>query len=70
MRQINNQINDIIKTYADNRHIFFLNINEHFLEEDGTLSREVMPDLLHLNEASYATWAEAMEPTLVKLMQE
>lgn len=70
MRQINNQINDIIKTYADNRHIFFLNINEHFLEEDGTLSREVMPDLLHLNEASYATWAEAMEPTLVKLLQE
>ena len=70
MRQINNRINDIIKTYADNQHIFYLNINDHFLADDGTLSREVMPDLLHLNESSYATWAKAMEPTLVKLIQE
>lgn len=70
MRQINNRINDIIKTYADNQHIFYLNINERFLAADGTLSREVMPDLLHLNESSYAVWAEAMEPTLVKLLQE
>lgn len=70
MRQINNRINDIIKTYADNQHIFYLNINDHFLADDGTLSRSVMPDLLHLNESSYATWAKAMEPTLVKLLQE
>ncbi len=70
MRQINNRINDIIKTYADNQHIFYLNINDHFLADDGTLSRSVMPDLLHLNESSYATWAEAMEPTLVKLLQD
>ena len=70
MRQINNRINDIIKTYADNQHIFYLNINDHFLADDGTLSRDVMPDLLHLNESSYATWAKAMEPTLIKLLQE
>src|SRR5690606_16254798 len=70
MRQINDRINDIIKTYADNQHIFYLNINDHFLADDGTLSRSVMPDLLHLNESSYATWAKAMEPTLVKLLQE
>ncbi|HSX85720.1 MAG TPA: putative glycoside hydrolase, partial [Cellvibrio sp.] len=70
MRQINNRINDIIKTYADNQHIFYLNINDHFLADDGTLSRSVMPDLLHLNESSYATWAKAIEPTLVKLLQE
>ena len=70
MRQINNRINDIIKTYADNQHIFYLNINDHFLADDGTLSRSVMPDLLHLNESSYATWAEAMDPTLVKLLQD
>ena len=70
MRQINKLIKDIIKTYADNQHIFYLNINDHFLADDGTLSREVMPDLLHLNESSYATWAKAMEPTLLKLLQE
>ena len=37
---------------------------------DGTLSREVMPDLLHLNEASYRTWAEAIEPKVKELMGE
>ena len=44
--------------------------HQPILADDGTLSREVMPDLLHLNESSYATWAKAMEPTLVKLIQE
>lgn len=70
MRKINNDINKIISTYADNRHIFFLDIGNKFLTSDGILSREVMPDLLHLNEKSYATWAQAMEPTLKRLLGE
>jgi beta-glucosidase len=29
-----------------------------------------MPDLLHPNEKGYQIWAEAMEPTIAKLMGE
>ena len=40
------------------------------LKPDGTLSKDIMPDLLHLNPKSYQTWAEAIEPTVAKLMDE
>ena len=43
---------------------------ESFLEEDGTLSKDIMPDLLHLNEASYRIWAEAVEEKVAELMGE
>lgn len=70
MRQINNEINRIIVDYADDQHIFFLDIGRAFLDDEGKLSRDVMPDLLHLNETSYATWANAMEPALLELLGE
>jgi beta-glucosidase len=70
MRKINNEINRMIVDYADDQHIFFLDIGREFLDADGKLSREVMPDVLHLNEASYATWANAMEPALQELFGE
>ena len=34
------------------------------------VGKEIMPDLLHPNERGYRLWAEAMEPTLAKLMGE
>jgi beta-glucosidase len=69
-RQTNEKSNAIVKQLADDQHVFYLDIGDKFLEADGTLSKEVMPDLLHLNAKSYATWAEAIEPTVKKLMGE
>ncbi|MFZ6760456.1 GDSL-type esterase/lipase family protein [Undibacterium sp. Ji50W] len=69
LRRINEDINAIISGIADNKKIFFLNINKAFLTDDGTLSRDIMPDLLHPNATGYAIWAKAMEPELRKLMQ-
>jgi lysophospholipase L1-like esterase len=68
MRQINNRVNQIIAGYADNQKIFFLDINKHFLDDKGVLHKEIMPDLLHPNEKGYEIWADAMEPTLKRLM--
>lgn len=70
MRQINREINNIIATYADDEAIFFLDIGDQFLDDNGVLARDVMPDLLHLNAASYATWAAAMEPKIKELLGE
>lgn len=69
LRQINEKINAIIETYADNKKVFFLNINKSFLDENGVLPKTIMPDLLHPNEQGYEIWAKAMEPTLVKLLK-
>lgn len=69
LRQINNRVNDIIATFADNKKIYFLDINKSFLDENGVLSKEIMPDLLHPNEKGYEIWARAMEPTLLNLLK-
>ena len=50
--------------------VFYLDIGPKFLDANGTLSKEIMPDLLHPNAKGYEIWAEAIEPTVAKLMGE
>lgn len=69
-RKVNEGANEIIKRLADEKMVHYLDIGSKFLAADGTLSREVMPDLLHLNEQSYRTWAESIEPKLKELLGE
>ena len=47
----------------------YLDIGDKFLEPDGTLPKEIMPDSLHPNAKGYEIWAEAMQPTLEELMK-
>jgi lysophospholipase L1-like esterase len=70
LRKINDGINELISKFADGERVFYLDINRTFLSEDGTLSKEIMPDLLHPKQKGYQVWADAMEPTIVKLMGE
>jgi beta-glucosidase len=70
LRGINERVNKLIKGYADGRQVFFVNINESLMNPDGTLSKDVLPDLLHLSEKGYGLWAEAMNPTLQKLLSQ
>lgn len=67
LRQLNTQINEILATYADGERVFFQDINEVFLNEDGRLPQSIMPDLLHPNAEGYRRWAEAIKPTLTRL---
>ena len=69
-RKTNEEANALIAKLADDKQVFFLDIGPKFLKEDGTLSKEIMPDLLHLNEASYRIWAEATEAKVKELMGE
>jgi lysophospholipase L1-like esterase len=70
IRQINVKANEIISKLDDGQKVFFLDIGPKFVAADGTLSKDVMPDLLHLNPKSYEVWAEAIEPSVAKLMGE
>ena len=67
-RRLNDRVNAIISGYADGEHVFFLDITRQLTNADGTLSRDVMPDLLHPNEKGYGIWADRMEPTLLQLL--
>ena len=70
LRKVNEKTNAIIAKLANNRTVFYLDIGPSFLSFDGTLDKDIMPDLLHPNAKGYTIWAEAMEPTLAKLMGE
>jgi len=70
LRQLNDATNQILKNMADDQRVFFLDINAEFLDDDGTLPKDLMPDLLHPNEKGYEIWAAAMEPTIKKLLGE
>ncbi|MFK7766349.1 MAG: platelet-activating factor acetylhydrolase IB subunit [Mariniblastus sp.] len=69
LRKINSDINEIIKDFGDDESVFFLDVNDNFLE-DGKLPKSIMPDLLHPNAEGYEIWAEAVEPMIKKLMGE
>jgi beta-glucosidase len=69
-RQVNEKTNAIFMKLADGKHVHYLDIGPKFLEDDSTLTREIMPDLLHLSEKGYTIWAESIESTLEKLMGE
>ena len=66
----NDQINAIIKKYADDKTVYWLDIGQVFLNKDGSLKRELIPDALHPNVEGYRVWAKAMEPTIVNLLGE
>jgi lysophospholipase L1-like esterase len=68
-RKINNQVNNIISTFSNGKTVFYLNVNDVFLDKNGVLSKQIMPDLLHPNSKGYEMWANAMESTIVRLMR-
>ncbi len=59
---------ELTKQLADDKHVFWLDVNYVFLNKDGTINTELMWDLLHPSPAGADAWAEAVKPTLVKLI--
>jgi lysophospholipase L1-like esterase len=63
-------VNEKVASLDDGAHVKFLDIGKAFLEDDGTITKEVMPDYLHLSPLGYRRWADAMEPTLWSMLDE
>lgn len=63
-------INQTIAKLDDGSRVHYLDIGQSFLEKDGSISREIMPDFLHLSRKGYRIWAEAMEPTLWSMLDQ
>jgi beta-glucosidase len=66
----NNLASKLASKVADNKMIFYMDINKKFLNDKGVLTREIFPDLLHPRKKGYQIWAEAIEPMVTKLMDE
>ncbi len=63
------EINKSIAKLHDGQHIHYLDIGEKFLEADGTLPTDIMPDLLHPNARGYQIWADAIREPLQALLR-
>ena len=69
-REKNARASELAAKIADGEMIHYLDIGSEFLEPDGTLPKDIMPDFLHPNAKGYAIWAEAMEEKVAELMGE
>ncbi len=67
MRLNNIAINQQIRRMADGDRVMFMEIGDQFLQPDQTISKTIMPDLLHLSDEGYRRWAAALEPKLKEL---
>jgi len=63
------RVNDIISRLDDGgKTVKYLDIGDKFLEPDGTISKEIMPDYLHLSPEGYRKWADAVKGPINELL--
>jgi len=61
------QINQALAKLADGKMIHYLDFGSDLVEADGSISKTIMPDYLHLSSAGYGVWAKAIEPKLKEM---
>jgi lysophospholipase L1-like esterase len=70
LRAMVKEINAAIAKFDDGgKTVKFLDIGEKFLQPDGSLTKEIMPDFLHLSEKGYQIWADALKEPLAALLK-
>ena len=50
--------------------VHYIDFGSQLIEADGSIAKAKMPDYLHLSEAGYEIWANAIEPKLKELLGE
>ena len=65
--ELNSYLPQLLK---DMKGVKFLDIGPAFLDENGFLSEEMMPDTTHPSEKGHEIWAEAIMPELKRMLSE
>ncbi len=63
------EINAIIAKLDDGKSVFYKDIGKEFLDPNGGLSSEIMPDYLHLSGKGYDLWGKAIKGDIEKLLK-
>lgn len=69
-REKNAEASRLSSKLADGKMIYYMDIGKKFLEPDGTIRKEIMPDYLHPTLDGYRIWAAAIEDQVSKLLGE
>jgi len=56
-------------TFAGDDHVVSADLGHLFVEADGTISKSVMGDFLHLTKPAYRVWSDALLPLVEPLLQ-
>ena len=63
----NATVSEELVKLCDGKSVVWCDFNSKFLAQDGSLSRTVMPDLLHPNQVGYEIWAASLLPVLERI---
>lgn len=63
-------INEIIQKLDDKKSVYYLDFGDKLTNADGTLSKDIMPDFLHLSPRGYEIWGDAIESKVAFLLGE
>lgn len=66
-RQVRDAVNKIISRYHGGP-VEYMDISTKFLAPEGVISKDVMPDFLHLSPKGYEIWSEAIEGKVKALL--
>lgn len=62
--------NAMIEPIGDERWIYYRDLSDAFLAEDGSLPSDTFPDRLHPGPLGYELWAKTIEPEVARLLGE
>ena len=62
-------INVLLAKFDDGKSVFYKDIGKEFLDQNGGLSGEIMPDYLHLSAKGYDLWGKAIKGDIEKLVK-
>lgn len=65
-RETITKANTLIKAQSTGDKIAFVDIGPKFLNAQGAIPKDLMPDFLHLSEAGYRIWADGIKARLAK----
>ncbi|HLN27298.1 MAG TPA: GDSL-type esterase/lipase family protein [Gemmataceae bacterium] len=63
------EINAIIANLNDGNTVFYKDIGKEFLDQNGGLSGDIMPDYLHLSAKGYDIWGKAIKADMERLVR-
>jgi lysophospholipase L1-like esterase len=70
LRAVIKEINFNLKNLDDGgKTVKFIDFGAKFLQPDNTISKEIMPDFLHLSEKGYRIWADEIKEPLAELLK-
>jgi lysophospholipase L1-like esterase len=58
-----------ISKLADNKKIFYMDIGQKLVEPDGSISKEIMKDRLHIGAKGFEVWGSSIAPLINDMME-